>query len=61
MTKNKQIITLSIDKEVVKEFKTVCNKHYITYSMLISLLMRYALSLDKEINIIEYLNQELIQ
>lgn len=59
---NKQVnFTITVNENSLKDFKTVCNKYYISYSKLINLLMDYTVKLDKDTNVIEFLNRELIE
>lgn len=59
---NKQVnFTITVNENSLKDFKTVCNKYYIHYSKLINLLMDYTVKLDKDTNVIEFLNRELIE
>lgn len=61
MLKNNITFTVTVNKDSLKDFKTVCNKYYIHYSKLINLLMDYTVKLDKDTNVIEFLNKELIE
>ena len=59
--KKRVTFTVTVKDNSLNEFKKVCNKHYITYSKLINLLMDYTVKIDNNTDIINLINQELIQ
>ena len=51
--------TFTINADVLEDFKKLCDEHYVHYSKLVSLLMDYAVHVDKDTNIIQLINKEL--